>query len=382
MIKLLFCDDAHTFGGAQIAFLRLIESLSKLEGIEIICLVSFKNTQFYEEIKKIKNIALLDGYKTFPFGVVTSFVRFAEYINIQKNIRQIDPDYIYINQSGIEFGIIYSRVALKLKVPFSLWMHNPEYYQNIVKGGIIRDLFSKIRDCLADILLVKKDQSIIAVSQFTKDKLLKRGFTEGKIILINNLLPIFNDGMIDNDISNQLKNMALKSKIVAIIGRIQYSDKGQDQILEAAKIILQQDQSIGFVFFGDGPDINDLKEKIENSNLSQNFFFFGWLPNTHLYIKLCDLVLVPSRFETVSLVTIEAISQDVKIVTSDIPSLNYVNEYNRFKLNNQKSLAETLIKVISNEYSKKVSEYYEKIKIDYNENLIIKKHLSHINSRL
>ncbi|MFZ2890854.1 hypothetical protein, partial [Sulfuricurvum sp.] len=58
----------------------------------------------------------------------------------------------------------------------------------------------------------------------------------------------------------------------------------------------------------------------------------------------------------------------------DIPSLQYVYEYNRFKLNDPQNLEETLRKVLNNVYTEDIVKYYEQIKLEYNTDLIIQQH--------
>jgi len=100
-------------------------------------------------------------------------------------------------------------------------------------------------------------------------------------------------------------------KILFFVGRM-VKLKNIFFILDALKILKDKNFKYKMIYVGDGPDLNELKEKIEEYNLSDQVIVTGKIADRNEIVKhyrLADLFLFPSVYDCSSLVQIEAASQ-------------------------------------------------------------------------
>jgi len=140
-----------------------------------------------------------------------------------------------------------------------------------------------------------------------------------------------------------------KSKLVAIIGRIDFKQKGQDRFLDS---ILSNNEfkKFSFVFFGNGPDEKELKQRISQSKSEKYIFLKPWRKDISSLLQAFDLIVMPSRFEGVPLVMLESLISCTPFVGSreiensipsfkSIPSITFCDFDNPLEVLNAISLA-------------------------------------------
>ncbi|MBL8080153.1 MAG: glycosyltransferase family 4 protein [Anaerolineales bacterium] len=118
------------------------------------------------------------------------------------------------------------------------------------------------------------------------------------------------------DYKNELSTEKIREKykfpagkfVVGFIGRLVYQ-KNIELLLEAARILSE----VHFVIVGDGELRESLKHQADGL---QNVQFLGYQPNGHEIMPGFDLFCLPSRFEGLGLVLVEAMQQSVPIVAS------------------------------------------------------------------
>ena len=77
---------------------------------------------------------------------------------------------------------------------------------------------------------------------------------------------------------------------------------------------------------GDGPLRAEVEEACRERGLAERFRFTGWIdyPRMPSYIRLADLVLMPSEWEVQALVYLETLACGRLLVASDIPAAREV----------------------------------------------------------
>lgn len=128
-------------------------------------------------------------------------------------------------------------------------------------------------------------------------------------------------------------------------GRLLNKQKGQLDLVKALKIVRDK-TSHNFVCYivGDGPDKNLIYTEIENLNLNENIFMLGNRNDLLSIMYECDLVVLPSIFEGVPLVLLEAAILDKDVIASDIIGFkNYLSRNDVFIPNSPNSLAKKII---------------------------------------
>lgn len=107
-------------------------------------------------------------------------------------------------------------------------------------------------------------------------------------------------------------------KVVAV-GRLN-RQKGIDVLLRAMKRLVNAGQSLQLVLLGQGPDEESLRSMVQELELTSQVFFLGFQANPYAYLRSADLFVLPSRFEGLPNVLIEALVCRTPVVAADCPT--------------------------------------------------------------
>lgn len=116
----------------------------------------------------------------------------------------------------------------------------------------------------------------------------------------------------DHDRRRARQALSLDGSPLAIcIGRL-CRQKGQDILLDAWPLVLAQVPSARLVLVGDGPDKAALLARD-----APRVMFAGWSDDVVTWLAAADVVVQPSRYETLALATLEAMASARSVVVSD-----------------------------------------------------------------
>lgn len=98
-----------------------------------------------------------------------------------------------------------------------------------------------------------------------------------------------------------------KSKpVILTVARLDYTCKGYDIALEAAKILHERGVEFTWYAIGKGDKHDLMKQYIADNGLEKYFIMLGATPNPYPYFKLCDIYVQPSRYEGYGMAIAEA----------------------------------------------------------------------------
>jgi glycosyltransferase involved in cell wall biosynthesis len=124
-------------------------------------------------------------------------------------------------------------------------------------------------------------------------------------------------------------------KIALFIGRLDMASKGIDALLEAIHSAgAERLQEWSFVFVGDGPERQAIEVFADEIDIDLRLV--AWTDQPEIFMAAADIVLLPSRWEGVPLVMLEAMQYEIPILASDIDVyrqyLPPANVYNYLKI--------------------------------------------------
>lgn len=144
---------------------------------------------------------------------------------------------------------------------------------------------------------------------------------KGKSVVIRN-------GVNLSRFSNLKKNTDLInvlgfSKENFIIGNVSRFDeqKNQQLILQAAYFLIKKYPNMRFVFVGEGKNFSRIKDLAYRSGLSDYVCFEGEKSNLEDYYSIFDIFVLPSFWEGMPYVLLEAMAARLPIICSNIPQL-------------------------------------------------------------
>ena len=158
---------------------------------------------------------------------------------------------------------------------------------------------------------------------------------------------------IDNKIDIKKSEPNKKSKEILFIGRIDVDQKGIDLLLRAySKIKDFTNKKLTIAGSGIETEQNKLKTLIKRLNILENVQLIGRVQGKtkDSLFKNAFCVVIPSRFETFSMVALEALSYGIPLITYDIEGLKWIPDNISIKAQpfSVKKLAKSLEIVIKN----------------------------------
>jgi glycogen synthase len=162
---------------------------------------------------------------------------------------------------------------------------------------------------------VEKADRVIAVSRFTKERIIKNySIDERKIDVVYNAIDK-KDFFSDLNCKNHLNGF--NKKIVLFLGRITLH-KGPDYFLCAAKKVLEKNNNVIFIISGSGDMEYQIIEQASEMGIADKVLFTGFLRNDELrkIYRMANLYVMPSVSEPFGITPLEAIASGTPVIIS------------------------------------------------------------------
>jgi len=213
-------------------------------------------------------------------------------------------------------------------------------------------------------MLGKCDQ-VLAVSNFTKDRMVSvHGFEEKKIIVLNNCLdPFLQPPPGVGKKPELLLRYGLSTDDIVLITLTRLSSKekykGYDYVLFAIKKLKEQYPRIKYLVVGnyDETEKRRVDTIISQLKLQHNIIFTGFIPDKELaaHYSIADLYIMPSKKEGFGIVFIEAMYYGIPVIAGNKDGSVDALDNGKFGLlinpDNRREISSAIIKVISDKNS-------------------------------
>ena len=230
--------------------------------------------------------------------------------------------YILKNHDEIDvvqaqaFPLIPSYLALKIlrffgrDIPLTVVWHDVYGSQNNFKyKGPFKGFVRYITE-LALLRLSNYASMVITVSESTKIKLIRSGIESDKIRIVYGGVDLK-----DFDGVNSVGSM----DYLIYVGRL-VPEKRVEDLLDAFKLLLNEESNLELVVVGSGGWIENLKAHTENLEIDERVNFTGFVSNEEK-IKLLKgsmFLVLPSLMEGLGLVLLEAMACGIPVVAVDL----------------------------------------------------------------
>jgi glycosyltransferase involved in cell wall biosynthesis len=170
-----------------------------------------------------------------------------------------------------------------------------------------------------------------------------------------------------------------KKIIIGTIGRLTYQ-KGQEYFIEMAKILKDKGFDFEYHIYGDGEKMNEYKLQIEYLNLHDSVFLKGYSKNVPGVLNTFHIFVLPSRYEGIPYVILEAMKESVPIICTDVGGISEVIVSNHngilVKKEDASELAEKVLEL--NDSKELIKRITDNAKKDFEEKYTIDKTLNAI----
>lgn len=160
---------------------------------------------------------------------------------------------------------------------------------------------------------------VICVSEAQAVKVRAAGVSPKKVVTIRNAVDPDPFSRPDPTYRDYLNNYfaQVPRHIVCAAGRFS-PEKGFEQLIEAAAILIHRGVDVGFVLFGDGPLRQELAGKIEANNLPGRFILAGFREDVHKFLPHAHVFALSSYTEGLPVVILEAMASGVPVVATAV----------------------------------------------------------------
>ena len=237
-----------------------------------------------------------------------------------KEIKEFSPDLIHIQT---EFGIgIFGKIAGEiLNIPVCYTYHTMwADYSHYIAPGNIKAVDTVAKKIIEKISKIYGDSctELIVPSQKTADALREYGISNSIHVIATGLqLEQFSKNNMNQEVMNEIINKYhLKDKfVVTFLGRIA-PEKSVDLLIEAMKDLSKKDDSICLMIVGGGPQLDELKEMVNDYQLNDSIIFTGPKESSLVpsYYHVSDLFVSASITETQGLTFIEAMASGIPVL--------------------------------------------------------------------
>ena len=165
---------------------------------------------------------------------------------------------------------------------------------------------------------ILKCNYVIALDYLLKKHLVDTGYPDSQIFIVSNMV---------NTPPKKLDSLNSKKTayVIGALGRF-VPEKGFNYLIEAISILRDRRYNVKLVLGGAGPLETQLKKLALDINIEKNVEFIGWIKNKKNFFEDVDIFCIPSVFETFGIVALEAMSEQVAIVTTKTAGASQIFE--------------------------------------------------------
>ena len=333
-IKILELIDGGFLGGGQTNVLSIIKNIDK-EKFDV-SVAARGEGKFETAVKKL-------GIEFFPIDM-PKFLRTKYLRNVQALHEKENFDIIHSHGGVAGF---YGRLMKK---------HNPHiksvhtihgiHYIHINKF-LVRSFSKSIEQYLVQFtdktICVTRSDFVTAVDLKITD--------EFKTVVIPNGIDISEFSVHEKN-TKLLKDIGLEQNNF-VIGNISRFDvqKNQKLIIQAAYFLVKKYPEMRFVFVGAGEYLKRVTEYTRLAGLGKYIVFIGEKENTKDFYSIFDVFVLPSFWEGLPYVLLEAMASKLPIICSNLPGLNEVITDNYSALTINPHNVDELFNSITNLYN-------------------------------
>jgi glycosyltransferase involved in cell wall biosynthesis len=193
---------------------------------------------------------------------------------------------------------------------------------------------------------INKADAVIAVSPAIEKIALDKGVKKENIYVIPN-------GINLKSLDCVGPSLNLKSPSILFAGRL-VKAKNVENLINAVMVLKKDVPKIHLYIAGNGPQLCKLKEHVSELNLQDNVTFLGYIHGDvkDQYYRSIDICVVPSTFESFSLVALEAMAYGKPVIASNVGGLPYLVDEGTtgylFDPNNYQDIAQKINQIIHN----------------------------------
>lgn len=359
--KIVCYDDNPDYGGHQVMACLAVEGLAQSRTWTPVFFCSPHNRRLNERLLQIRTATGNLEIRPTPFttrklqGLRNRFANSSSGA-LALLLDRESPDLILCIQGEIEDGSLALCAAERMHAPCISYIPVPH------RMALMGAKLGALRDAL-NAWLFKKPDGWITISNSMKTLLEERGAT-APIEVVQNGIDLSRYTQGDKASARRALGIPENKTVYGTIGRIEFNQKQQDFLVRVfSNVWKNSDRHL--VLTGDGPDRGRLETLIAELGMQEQVTLLPWQADSAIVYNALDLLIIPSRFEGVPLVMLEALACGVPVIGSARDGMKDLLPADwTFETENSDALFECLEKV-SNVWKENLPALQNKIRTEY-----------------
>jgi glycosyltransferase involved in cell wall biosynthesis len=313
-VRVLAYADSAVFSGAEAVLCDVARDLSASPAIELTCVAPHGNRRLVEGLSEATGVA--------PIDVPAQPLRLAA-VHLYDprrlwTVRGIlvgeEPDVLLVNLGSAEYGA--TPLLLPLKGSKALgFLHVPGGFSDFgFRLGGLRERLARIP--------MRNLDAVCVLTQSARQTVERVWAGEGPDV---HCLPPERPRLEAIPRARAREELGLPDgPIVGMAGRITLAQKGQDTFARAAGLLLHRNPDLRFAVVGEGPDEAALEKLLDGLGIRGRFHLLGQVAPIDGFLSAIDAIAIPSNFEGLGLIALEALELGVPGVASSCDGLRDV----------------------------------------------------------
>jgi glycosyltransferase involved in cell wall biosynthesis len=230
-------------------------------------------------------------------------------IHLKNQIKKINPDIVHytgLQLSGFHMAIACKLAKVNKTVVTIRGFSGDAIYFNPFKMALLTYIIEPITLLMAD--------KIYGVSEYVINRNVVTLFKKKVFGCIYNFPPVINNNLYKTSIREEL-NIDKNSIIAVSVARIT-KDKGY-HILDEAILHFKETEKLKFIIVGNGSYLSEMQEKLKYQIENKQVFFLGHRDDIQNILRTCNIFVLPTLHETLSLALLEASSESLALIASN-----------------------------------------------------------------
>lgn len=318
-VDIVFYNDVDLFGGHEVMLLVALRALLETGSTSVAVIYSRSNKMLEAQLASLgveyPALRLLPQYYTSGrLQIIRSLLSFRAVHQISSLMAQLSPKCVVVVQGDITLssvGLLAAKRAGLFAISYLPMAHTRKLRGErlaVIKDAILRYYY-------------QLPGKYITISNAVSMQLNAHG--------VSRPVDIVENGIELADLPAESKSEARAALgldddvyVAAICGRIEFKQKGHDVLLEALAHRVSAFKKWRILIVGDGPDRRPVERLIVEKGLSDIVRVVPWQSSMSGVYSAIDMIVMPSNFEGVPVVMLEAMYYRLPLVGSKIDALD------------------------------------------------------------
>ena len=319
-LRVLFYSDAADFGGHELMTLAGVRHMVAQPDVAVGFMFFRGNLRLARQLGDLA--ARHPHFKVLPHDYPSQRLQILRTRVSGRAIRGLAatiiaqaPDVVVTAQGAITVGSAGLMAAKQARVPSICYipMTHPEsvFFASRLKAAV--------REWLS-LLYYRLPNEYITVSPRMEDYLKRRGLQQ-PVTLVQAAIDLPAYRVVDRATARANLGLSDGDRVVGLIARVQFWQKRQDLAVKGLALARRQAPNLKLLVVGDGPDLATLKQLAHAEGVSDAVVFKTWTDDLSSVYAAIDALAIPSRFEGVPLVMLEAMYFRRPVIASAVDGM-------------------------------------------------------------